>query len=76
MKPTAKQRIARAVEKEAGKVYPKHLLTIWAASKLILAERARLKRGVRKLRRMYASCDTEPTAAENAIDDILALWEG
>ena len=76
MKPTAKQRIEQAVDRiELG---DGHKRIFWKREciRLILAERARLKRGVRKLRRMYASCDTEPTAAENAIDDILALWEG
>ena len=91
MRPTAKQRIERAVEE----LIRKDFFHQADMTKLILAERARLKRGVRKLRDapvkgrtvlwpgpmdQLRNSDTKAEAARAiynlALNDILTLWEG
>ncbi len=76
MKQTAKRRIERAVEKVAARTSG---LTRQEGVTLILAERARLKRRVRKV-----SAQSQKVGTQNpnyrlgyqvACDDILQLWE-
>ena len=81
MKPTAKQRIERAVERIAhpdDRGIPVVPYTIVVA--MILAERARLKRGVRTLiaREQNGLGAARWTRGDyiEACNDILALWEG
>lgn len=75
---TAKQRIERAVERIC---YPDYVGNPTVAYKdavaMILAERARLKRKVRKLTAFRCIELDDPEADRKAfmLDDILKLWE-
>lgn len=74
MKPTATQQIEQAV----NKAFLEKTVNSDDALRLILAERARLKRGVKKLRGVEYSgvIGTHMTVAyHHALDDILKLWE-
>lgn len=77
-KRTAKQRIERAVEKEYQKWMKGNRVDGWLniAMAVTMAERARLKRGVRNLDKGRLKNDDQDYGYHKAINDILALWEG
>lgn len=79
MKPTARARIEQAV-KEISRKDALYQLTHGEAVNLILVERARLKRRVRKVLKECPHTVAEEKLLRagwmEACNDILALWEG